>query len=440
MTSHPDEVALWRFQIIAPLLVLEGRGQLKPALAALAQRLHDHPSRGPLQVSERTIEAWLYRYRRDGLEGLKNERRRDRGQSRVIDDEMAARIEELVRGSELDGPGILKELAARVEKKTLPSLSSLYRFVHARGLTLGQGPTRVDHRPYAFELGGECWQGDVMYGPALPLPSGKRQKTYLIAVFDDATRLVPHAEFYFEQHLRSLKDCLKQAFLKRGLPRRLYFDNGRIFRSRMILGLVARLGIHLIHSRPYQPQGRAKIERFFGTVRRQFLRRLEIGTLLDLTHLNRLFFAWLEGDYHIRPHRGLEGQSPLDAWITRADAIRPLPRDLDLEALFFETTSRRIAKDGTFTLRGATFEAKPAVIGQKVEVRFDPFDLRRVFVVPAHGEAFGAFPVDLRRNRFVQRERPEAAPPQVPLRSLEYEARAFEQKLEGEEGSRGDRR
>ena len=269
-----------------------------------------------------------------------------------------------------------------------------------------------------------------MYGPPLPVANGTRRKTYLFALLDDATRLIPHAQFYFEQHLRSLKDCLKQALCKRGLPRRLYLDNGKIFRSRVLLGVCARLGIELIHSRPYRPQGRAKIERFFRTVRRGFLARLDADRLEDLEALNRLLLAWIEGKYHIWPHRGIEGQTPLDRWVRLSEGIRPLPREVDLEELFLDQTTRRVAKDGTFTLNGRVFEAGPAFIGQRVTVRFDPFDLRRVLLGGPQAQLQPAFPVDLEGNRRVRRQpppEPQEHRPATDLKAIEDLAEKIDQ-------------
>jgi transposase InsO family protein len=421
---------LFRYEIIAPLLSLSGpRGTLKREIHKLAARLHDHPRRGPISVGVGTIEEWLLRYRRDGLDGLEDTRRRDLGKSRRIDPELADAIADLAEGRpELDGPGLLAELATRTDSVALPSLSTLYRFLRSRGLDQRRAPGRKDHRAFAFDLAGDCWQGDVMYGPALPTKDGQRRKTFLIAILDDATRVIVHAEFYFEQHLRSLKDCLKQAMLKRGVPRRFYFDNGQIFRSRLLLALCARLGIQLIHTRPYQPQGRAKLERWFLTVRRSFLARVDVDQCGGLDALNRLLFAWIEGEYHQRPHRGLGGEKPLDRWLRLSDGIRPLPLDVDLDALFLDEVTRRVAKDGTLTLAGKRFEAGPRFIGRKVTVRFDPFDLRSVLVLVDSGESVRAFPVDLTANRRVRRQplsnRPQSPPP--PLRSLDQLAHDME--------------
>jgi len=422
MTKDPStDIALFRFQVIAPLLSISGpRGAQKREIAELASRRHDHPRRGWITVGAGTIEEWLLRFRRGGLDGLQDKRRRDHGRSRRIGAELAEAVIALAEGRpDLDGPGLLAEL--KVGFDDVPSLSTLYRFLRAHGLDQRRAPARKDHRAFEFDLAGDCWQGDVMYGPSLPGPDGRRRKTYLIAILDDATRVIVHAQFYFEQHLRSLKDCLKQALLKRGVPRRFYFDNGQIFRSRLLLLLCARLGIQLIHTRPYQPQGRAKLERWFLTVRRKFLPRVDLDQLDGIDALNRLLFAWVEGEYHQRPHRGLAGETPLDRWLRLSTTLRSLPLDVDLDTLFLDEVTRRVAKDGTIALNSRRFEAGPRFIGRKVTVRFDPFDLRSVLIQIKDGESARAFPVDLVANRRVRRQppEPESRPTPRPLRSLE---------------------
>ena len=422
-TNTPTDIALFRYTIIAPLLSITGpRGTLQREIKKLASKPHLHPRRGSIEVGAGTIEEWLLRYRRGGLDGLEDSRRRDLGRSRRIDAEIAEAIADLAEARpELDGPGLLAEIGATRPGIPMPSLSTLYRFLRVRGLDQRRAPTRKDHRAFAFDLAGDCWQGDVMYGPSLATKDGQRRKTYLIAILDDATRVVVHAEFYFEQHLRSLKDCLKQAMLKRGVPHRFYFDNGKIFRSRLLLALCARLGIHLLHTRPYQPQGRAKLERWFLTARRGFLPRVDLERCGGLDGLNRLLFAWVEGEYHQRPHRGLGGDKPLDRWLRLSGGIRPLPVGVDLDSLFRDETTRRVAKDGTLTMSGCRFEAGPDFIGRKVTVSFDPFDLRSVLVRTDSGESVIAYPVDLAGNRRVRRQPPRepgrVTPP--PLRSLQ---------------------
>lgn len=427
-----NTIALWRYQIIAPLLSANGpRGARIRLIREICLRTHEHPLRGSIRLGTRTVQEWLYDYLKDGLDGLLPVPRKDRGKSRRIDPELAAKIEALARGHpELDGPGLLAEL--RASGLPAPSRPTLYRFLRARGLDHRGAPPRIDHRAYEFDLAGDCWQGDVMFGPTLAQSDGSRRKTYLIAILDDATRLICHAQFYFEQHLTALKDCLKQALMKRGLPRRFYFDNGRIFRSRALLQVAASLSIQLIHTRPYKPQGRAKLERWFLTVRTAFLRRLDTKSLTDLGHLNRLLFAWIEGEYQVAEHRGIDGQTPLDRWMRRSESIRALPRDIDLDQLFLEQARRHVSKDGTLSMKGKRFEAGPFHIGKKLDIRFDPFDLRRIWYVADDGALCEIFPVDLAGNRRIKRvPQPPEAPqtPPLKLRSLEHLLRRQSEEL-----------
>ena len=429
-TPGPDPEALFRFEVISSLIHLEpGRGRLRAAIEKLAERAWEHPRRGSIKLSFFTIQGWLYRYRKDGFAALVRQPRSDRGRSRRIDGDLAERIEELARREPLlDGPNIVKEIEADPCFDRAPSLSTLYRFLRARGIDLRRPPSRADHRAYAFDMAGDCWQMDVMYGPRIPSRGGGTRQTYLFAILDDATRLVPHAQFYAKQHLQSLRDALRQGFLKRGLPRRLYTDQGRIFKSRALGLICARLGIHLIHTRPYKPEGRAKLERWFGTVRRSFLRRLSGRDLaLGLDHINRLLFGYVEGEYHVSPHRGLDGDTPLDRWIRLSEGLRTLSHDMELDDLFCDEATRRVAKDGTFKLQNQRFEAGPLFIGQKVTLRFDPFELRMVRLVTDDGERV-LYPVDLAQNRRVKREQSRAPDPTDPtLRSLDDAARRLEE-------------
>jgi putative transposase len=175
--DQAQQVALWRYGIIAPLLHLEGpRGLLSRQIRRLAERFHEHPFKGRVRVGWGTIEHWLYDYRKDGLDGLRPRTRKDKGQSRRIEGPMAERITELARSCpQLDGPQLLAELRCRMkEPALLPSLSTLYRFLRARGLDQRRAPIRKDHRAFAFDLAGDCWQSDVLFGPTLPVPDGTR--------------------------------------------------------------------------------------------------------------------------------------------------------------------------------------------------------------------------------------------------------------------------
>ena len=164
----------------------------------------------------------------------------------------------------------------------------------------------------------------------------------------------------------------KQALLRRGVPQRLYVDNGAAYRSQQLALVCARLGVALIHARPHQPQGKGKQERWFRTVRAQLLGTLGEADTASLEALNRRLWAWVEAEYHHSPHRGLEGLTPLDRWAMSAQPPRLSGPGLDLEALFLFEARRRVQRDHTVSLNGTLFELDAALVGQTVTLRYDP--------------------------------------------------------------------
>ena len=217
---------------------------------------------------------------------------------------------------------------------------------------------------------------DVMHGPRLLVPGRRRgTKSYLHAFLDDASRLVPFAAFYPTESSACFQDAFKQALLRRGVPRRLYCDNGAVYRTQHLHVICATLGVTLIHSRPHKPRGRGKIERFFRRVRSAFLPHVGEQHLDGLASLNRVFWAWLEVEYHQTAHRGLAGRTPIERFLDDAEKLRPAPEDLDL--LLRMRVTRRVARDRTVRLEGRIYEAPDGFAGEKVEVLYDPYEPTR---------------------------------------------------------------
>jgi transposase InsO family protein len=259
-----------------------------------------------------------------------------------------------------------------------------------------QSAPPIDRRRFEAESPNDIWQSDTMHGPMV-LFDDKRRKSYLFAFIDDMSRLIPQAQFYLSEKLDSFLDALRQALLKRGLPRKLYVDNGPAFRSKHLQEIAASLGIALIHSRPYKPQGRGKIERWFRTVRTQFLSGFKGKTLEDL---NEALQCWIRDVYHDRKHSAT-GQSPLKRFADHMQCIRPAPKDL--EDYFRKRAKRRVAKDRTLSLNGKLYEAPVHLIGQQVTVLYHEHDAARV-EINFKGESHGFLtPLDLHVNCRVRR-------------------------------------
>ncbi len=288
--------------------------------------------------------------------------------------------------------------------------STVHRLLSREGLMLNKtdAPVGTDRRRFAFAYAGELWMSDVMHGPRVADDKRRRRKTYLIAFIDDATRVIPYAAFAFAESTAAFLPVFKQALIRRGLPQRLYVDNGANYRSQHLALICAKLGIALIHARPHQPQGKGKIERWFRTLRAQLLTQLTDADTASLEALNRRLWAYVEGEYHQAPHRGLDGHTPLEQWAFKGDAVRFVERSLDLEDLFLFEVKRRVAKDRTVSLNSRIYEVDALLVGETVILRFDPAaPPSRPIQVMHNGEGVGqATPLDAYANSAVKRARP----------------------------------
>src|SRR5947209_18200421 len=268
MDAKAEKIALFRYGLIAPL-VLETlpRGELTRRAQEIAARAYDIPHSARRQVSVDTLLDWTLRYRRNGLDALSPKPRQDRGQARAVAPETAALMERLKRENpHRTGATLLRELALANEPNQAGlSASTLYRFLRARGLTERQLllDKATARKKYEAQFANQIWQSDMLFGPWVWRPGGGKQQVFLQAALDDASRLIPHAQFYPNQGLDAFLDCLRQAIAARGIPTRLYMDNAKIYRSPQLARIAASIGILIVHTPPYQPEGRGKIERFF---------------------------------------------------------------------------------------------------------------------------------------------------------------------------------
>jgi putative transposase len=259
---------------------------------------------------------------------------------------------------------------------------------------------------FEAERPNELWTGDALHGPALA--SGR--KAILFAFLDNHSRAVTgHRWTTLEDTIR-LQGALRAGVATRGIPEIIYVDNGSPYVDRQLERACAVLGIRLTHSTPRRPQGRGKVERFFRTVRDQFLVELTAAgrpPLEDLTTLGTTFTAWVETVYHRRPHSET-GQPPIERFL--AAGPPGLPDAALLREAFLWSAWRTVTATATVSLHGNAYEVDPALAGRKVELVFDPFDLAHV-EVRYHGRAMGAaVPHQLRRHSH-PRARPELAPP-----------------------------
>jgi putative transposase len=416
MDAKAEKLALFRYGLIAPLVIETlPRGELTRRAQEIAARHYDIPDSKRRAVSVDTLLDWSMRYRTGGFEALAPKPRQDRGQSRAITPQLASLIERLKRENpHRTGATLLRELAlSSGQPAPALSASTLYRFLKQRGLSERQLLAPPAHKKFEAELSNQIWQADMLFGPWVRRLSGGRTQAFLHATLDDASRLIPHAQFYASQGLDASLDCLRHAVAARGVPIRLYIDNAKIYRSPQLARIAASLGILIIHSRPYQPEGRGKIERFFRTSREQFLANLDPKRPLSLDELNDRLWVWIESVYHRAEHSAL-GSTPLVRWQRDIEHIRQLPPATDLRRLFFHRLDRLVRRDSTFLLHNRLYEAPPHLAGHTIEVRFDPLDAVLVEIWFQGKHEATARPVDPVVNGQLPSVKPAASPEPSP--------------------------
>lgn len=397
-------IAEFRFGVIADLighrkLFWGERGEL---LEEKASKDWEIPFSSRTRISSATILDWIRRYERSGrkLSSLYPVQRSDKGSFRSLDSETVQTLINLKE--EYKKASVAVIIGKAKVRKLLPAdfkvtSATLYRLFREKGL-MDKELSAEDRRRYEAELANEIWQSDCLHGPKVDI-EGKMRKSYLFAFIDDCSRLIPHGEFYLSEKVDTYCDALRKALRKRGLPRKLYLDNAPGFRSHHLAHITASLGIALVHSRPYKPEGKGKIERWFKTLRSQFLSVVDEG--VSLKELNQTLWEWIDKDYHQRIHSSTK-ETPLARYLKHIHLIREAPKDM--EDYFRKRITRRVHKDRTVSLNTSLFEAPVGLIGKIVTLLYHEHDPQRVevfFKETSHGYLV---PLDLNINYRVRRD------------------------------------
>ncbi len=370
-------VAMFRLRVISDFTDTASLawGEVERLMRDKCGRKWQIPGSMRSRISESTLKEWIAMYRDSGnkLESLYPKDRSDQGKSRTVAEETASGL--IVLRKEFPNVTLPVFLRQAKERKIVPPgtalpYSTLYRFMKSQGLVDRPTQPPKDRRKFQAEHPNDLWQSDVLHGPSVTV-DGKQRKTYMIAFIDDMTRIIPFAAFYLHERLDYFLDALRKALRMRGLPKKLYVDNGPAFRSNHLEFICASLGIVLIHAKPYQPEGKGKIERFNRTVREGFLSTAQATTL---EKLNEDFQVWVSG-YHDRTH-GSTGEAPIKRFTKNIECVRPAPKDM--EDHFRKEAKRTVAKDRTISLEGKLYEAPVDLVGKQVRLLYHQHDPARI--------------------------------------------------------------
>lgn len=382
VNQPPQTIALTRFRA---LNFVEDRQRQGRSLAAALREASAHPwpeAEGDY-YAVRTLEDWWYAYQKGGFNALVPAARSDQGQSRALDEPTATWVLQQVT----QNPTVpLKVLYAhwRQSGRPLPSVSVLYRYLRRQGMDrkslragrLETGPTKAFEAPAVNDL----WMVDFSPGPTLSV-QGKACHPHLCVLVDDHSRLIPFAAYYPQANTEAFHHALKEAILRRGVPRKLYTDNGKPFINAHTHLVCAQLGVRLLHCKPYHSWSKGKCERLIQSIQQGFetTLRLEGNAAHSLAELNAKLSLWIQTLYHQRPHSAT-GQSPEYRYQQAAKTLRQWDERMDLDPLFYLRLERTVRKNGTVRLDQELYEVPLSLRALKVQLRLDPWRRTRIEV------------------------------------------------------------
>ena len=373
----PEEIAVNRHKIIAPIVVAIEEKTDRAKLVMLKKEICEQNG-----IHRRTLERWLESYHQQGFDGLKPVQREKRDTGAISEELLA---EAVMLRREVPGrsvPQIIEilEMEGRVPagclKRTTLQDKLQERGYSARQMKLYQQGGMAARR-FQRQERGDMWHSDIKFGPYLNIGGAKKQ-IYLVSFLDDATRYVVHGEFYDGLDQSVVEDCFRKAILKEGVPRRVYFDNGKQYRTKWMERACAMMGIKLLFAKPYSPESTGKIERFNRTVD-SFLDEVALKGCKTLEAFNQYFKIWLQECYHTRKHGGLHDSSPEVAYKSARSPLRFVSPETVAKA-FLRVEQRKVDKSGCIQFAGKRYELGVLYIGQTVEVAYDPNDIRTLTV------------------------------------------------------------
>ncbi len=281
------------------------------------------------------------------------------------------------------------------------SESTVCRFVNQIQTELRQTPNR-DMRRYERPHINEVWCGDSSVGPRLTDADGKKHRIYIIALIDDASRFITGIDVFYNDNFANLMSVMKSAVSKYGRPKVLNFDNGKSYKNKQMELLAARIGTTLSYCQPYTPTSKAKIERWFRTLKDQWMAALDMRDFHSLDELRGSLYAYVQS-YNQSPHSSLRGMSPQDRFFSEPEHIRHLTQD-DIDKDFLLEIERRVSTDSVIVIDQIEYEVDCRFARQRIRLRYSP-DMKDIFIVEPDGALIPIRLLNKTENASVKREK-----------------------------------
>ena len=398
-------IALMRYSVISP--VISGLWEEYSSLTAF---FNDASAKGVLapdgsvkHFAPQTIERWYRNYKKGGFDALIPTGRVDQGQPRKLDAELQEQIKYLKSNyPRMSAAAIHRQLQANGSIKAgSVSESTVNRYVNQLALEM-KTTTNRDMRRYERPHINEVWCGDSSVGPYLKTSDGKKHKIYIIALIDDASRFIVGIDVFFNDNFVNLMSVMKSAVAKYGRPQMFNFDNGSSYKNKQMELLAARIGSVIHYDQPYTPTQKAKIERWFRTMKDQWMSSLDIRDFHSLDELRGNLLAYVQ-KYNQTVHSSLNGMSPQDRYFSEPNLFHRLS-DEEIEHDFLLEIERRVSADNVITIDQVEYEVDCRFSKQHIKLRYSP-GLDDIYIVEADGTLTPIRLLNKVENAFVKRDK-----------------------------------
>lgn len=400
-----QQIALMRYAAIAPLIT-----GTQDNFNSLSAYFRDASAKGSLMpdgtihhYAPETYEKWYYMYKKDGFDALIPTGRSDCGKSRKIDEDLKVQISYLKKNyPRMSASAIHKQLQDNgAIHSGQVSESTVCRFINQLSLQ-EKLTTNQDMRRYERPHINEVWCGDSSVGPYLKTPDGKKHRVYVIALIDDASRFVLGADVFFNDNFVNLMSVMKSAVSKYGKPMVFNFDNGSSYRNKQMELLAARIGSVVNYCKPYTPVQKAKIERWFRTLKDQWMASLDMRDFHSLEELRGSLRTYIN-TYNQNPHSALKGISPQERFFQEPELIKRLSDEL-IEKSFLLEIERRVSADSVVMIDQVEYEVDYRFAKQRITLRYSP-DMENIFVLEADGSLSPVHLLNKQENSKIKRDK-----------------------------------
>lgn len=377
------ELAHERYGLIAPALNNTYPDESKAAyfrrIAQTQVRLVDGSA---AFINPKTLADWERRFKKGGFEALMPRGRSDNGSSRKIDEDLAIEIAAIrMQNPKMNATMVYEKLIVDgVIAKDEVSLSTMQRWFKKHPLN-EQTPEKIkDRRSFESAFVNGIWQADTLYGP----PIGETKRTYLQTIIDDKSRMVVAARFFPQDNATSFQTLLKQAVGAHGVPEKLYVDNGGPYKNYQLAYICGKMGCALVHAPVRDGAAKGKIERFNRTVRMRFLSSLDDSARTSFEAINDALAAWII-EYNSRVHSTTK-QKPIDIFAQEADRLRYIESADELDEIFRNKITRKVAKDATVRIDNISYDAPMACISERLNVYYTPANPNDIWIEDSLGK------------------------------------------------------